>query len=221
MKIAGILMAALMLAACSSLPVIQPVSGPPTNRNVSCPSIFVRESTRFIHSIEVQASGRTQAVMIGITLLNPAVRSVSCAIVTPEGLSLFEASSAEGKVSVGRALPPFDAPDFAENMMADIGLIFLTPQGVLDRQGIFNDGRAVCRWHRKEGGWIDVSKSAEGPGRIERYTERGRLERSVTIVSDGDRAYSAIELHASDLISYSLNMSLIESEAVTEETRNY
>ena len=220
MNVVRILIAALMLAGCSSMPVIQPASGPERAQNTVCPEVFVKESTRFIHAIEARSAGRTQAVMIGVTFPEPKTRSVSCAVVSPEGLSLFEAASRGGEVHVARALPPFDAPDFAANMMADIELIFLAPQGIPAGRGVLSDGRAVCRWHPEKGGWVDVSRDAKGQSRIERYTEGGRLKRAVTFAAGPGSPYSAIELQASDLISYSLTMTLIESEAVTEETKN-
>lgn len=217
MKGISILIAALMVAACSSMPGIRPAADPA--RKAVCPPVFVEESTRFIHTIESRAAGKLQAVMIGVTLLHPQTRSVSSAIVSTEGLSLFEASSRKGEVHVSRALPPFDAPDFARNLMADVELIFLSPHGTLAQHGILADGRTVCRWRQEKGGWVDVSRDAQGQNRIERYSENGRLKRSVTLAAGHDNAYSAIELQASDLISYSLTMTLIESEAATEEIK--
>jgi len=218
MKGISILIAALMVAACSSMPVIRPAADPA--RKAVCPPVFVEESTRFIHTIESRAAGKLQAVMIGVTLLHPQTRSVSSAIVSAEGLSLFEASSRKGEVHVSRALPPFDAPDFARNLMADVELIFLSPQGTLAQHGILADGRPVCRWRQEKGGWVDVSRDAQGQSRIERYSENGRLKRTVTLAAGRGNPYSAIDLQASDLISYSLTMTLIESEAAAEEIKN-
>lgn len=213
------LIAALMIAGCSSLPEIRPASGLALEQRAVCSSVFVQKSTRFIHSIEARAAGKAQAVMIGVTLLNPQTRTVSTAIISAEGLSLFEATSVAGKLKVGRALPPFDAPDFARNMMRDIDLIFLAPQGTITAQGVGADGRAVCRWHQNRSGWVDISRNGEGQYRIERYTEGGRRERNVTITAGAGSSYAAIDLQASELVSYHLLMTLIESEAVTEEIK--
>jgi len=220
MKFVCGLMAVLMLAACSSLPVLRPVAGISPESGTSCPAVFVQDNTRFIHAIEAQAGGKTQAVMIGVTLLNPGAGSISSAIISTEGLSLFEAESVAGKIKVGRALPPFDAPDFSQNMMEDIALIFLPPSGVLYSKGVLADGRTVCRWHQKIGGWVDIGKDAQGRTRIERYTENGGLKRLVTIATDRNHAFATIDLQASDLISYRLTMTLIESEIVTEDLKN-
>lgn len=216
MKGLGMLMAALSLAACSALPVI----GPAPAGKMACPFAFSGESRRFVHAIEASAAGKTQAVMIGVTLLNPAARTISCAIVTPEGLSLFEATQDDGRLSVSRALPPFDSPDFARNMVEDIELIFLAPPGAPAGQGRLADGSAVCRWHRDRGGWVDVSKDMTGRVRIRRYTECGGLERTVALAADAENIYSVIDLQASGLISYTLHMTLIESESVAGETKN-
>lgn len=218
MKGVCVLIAALMLAACSALPVIQAV--PASDKKTGCPSQFTSEPRRFIHTIEAQAAGKTQAVMIGVTLLNPQTRMISSAIVSAEGLSLFEAASFAGDVKVSRALPPFDAPDFARNMMEDIDLIFLAPAGAPESQGVLAGGRAVCRWHRENGGWVDVSDDADGRIRIQRYTQGGALKRSVTLTAAEGNAYASIHLQASGLIHYTLIMTLLESEAVAPQTEN-
>lgn len=212
MKKRWMLTAVLMLAACQSLPVIE--QAPTPAKPIACPAVFSDAPTRFVHRIEARAAGQTQAVMIGVTVVYPREKIISCAVVSAEGLSLFEATSEAGTVKVDRALPPFDQPGFAENMMKDIALIFLAPDGVLSRRGRLADGRTVCRWHRAEGGWIDVSEAEDKKIRIQRYSERGASERFVTIAAQGDRAYAVIELQAFGLPGYFLLMDCMESEAV-------
>lgn len=214
MKGVWVLIASVLLAACQSLPVIQPA--PASVSKTSCPSVFTRIPIRYIHAIEARRAGKTQAVMIGVTLLNPETRTITSAIVSAEGLSLFEAASVAGDVKVSRALPPFDAPDFAKNLMADIELIFLAPRGMLKAQGILADGRAACRWHQEKDGWIDVSEDPLRNIRIQRYSQGARLERTVTLTPKSGDAYAAIVLQASGLIDYTLIMTLVESETVID-----
>ncbi len=218
MKGVCVLIATLVLAACQNLPVIGPP--PASGSKTACPSVFAETPVRFIHAIEARAAGKTQAVMIGVTVLNPETQTIESAIVSPEGLSLFEATAVAGDIKVSRALPPFDAPDFAKNMMNDIELIFLAPQGTLKEQGILADGRVVCRRHQEQGGWVDVSQDADGRIRIQRYSENAKPERTVTLTPQAGNAYAMIVLQAAGLIDYTLIMTLIESEAVADEAKN-
>ncbi len=216
MKYVYALIALLMLAGCSALPVIKSAPG----TQMACPRVFVEQSTRFIHAIEARAAGRTQAVMIGVTLVNPGERSISCAIVSPEGLSLFEAASVADEINVSRALPPFDKPDFAQNMMEDVRLIFLQPPGAPRAQGLLADGRPVCRWSLEKGGWVDVSGGATEDVRIMRYSENGRIQRRATLAAGKSHIYQTVELQAEGLIDYTLVMTLLESEGVSENAKD-
>jgi hypothetical protein len=218
MKGAWVLITTLVLAACQSLPVIQPA--PAGSGKTACPSVFAQAPIRYIHAIEARAAGKTQAVMIGVTLLNPETKAIASAIVSAEGLSLFEAASVAGDIAVSRALPPFDAPDFAKNLMNDIELIFLAPRGALQAQGNLADGHVACRWHLEKGGWIDVSEDMERNIRIQRYSQSSKLTRTVTLTPKSGNAYAAIVLQASGLIDYTLIMTLIESEAVADEAKS-
>jgi hypothetical protein len=184
---------------------------------MTCPSPFFTKKTRFIHAIEARMSGEIKAVMIGVTLADPALRTLSCAIMSPEGMVLFEAFFGPSGMIVNRALPPFDAADFADNMMDDIALIFLKPSGAVMQKGVLAAGEAVCRRHKNQGGWIDVLQRRDGRIQVRRYSEGGSLKRSVTLAGGPFNPYSTIELHALELVNYTLMMTLIESEAVQDE----
>ena len=82
-------------------------------KNIMCPSPFLTEKIRLIHAIEVRAAGQVQTVMIGVTMTDPVTRTISCALMSAEGMALFEAASGPDGLKVSRALPPFDAADFA------------------------------------------------------------------------------------------------------------
>ncbi len=207
----------LLPASCSSLPEIRPL--PAAERKTACPSPFVVQKTRFIHAIEAAAAGETRAVMIGVTVADPASGTLACALMSPEGLVLFEASRNSSGTEISRALPPFDASDFARGMMDDIGLIFFEPQEPIDRLGVLDTGLTVCRRRLRDGGWLDVGKDRDGRVRIQRYSEGGRLKRSVTLAGGAD-PYAAIDLQASEWTGYSLSMTLMESETLPDEARS-
>lgn len=205
---------ALLLVSCAALPAIPPVAKAPAGKTLTCPSPFLPEKTRLIHAIEVRAAGRAQTVMIGVTLMDPATRTISCALMSAEGLSFFEAVSGPDGLKVNRALPPFDAADFARNMMDDIELIFIAPQEALVQKGVLAGGEVVCRRHKEQGGWIDMLTGPDGRIQIRRYSEGGSLLRSVILDGESANAYSTIELQATQ---YTLVMTLIESETVKAE----
>ncbi len=216
MKGLVLLIGSFLLVSCAALPAIHPPPSVSSGKTIACPSPFLPEKTRLIHAIEVRAAGKIQTVMIGVTLLDPATRTISCALMSPEGMALFEATAGPGGLKIGRALPPLDSADFARNMMEDIELIFLAPPESLAQKGVFASGETVCRRHKESGGWIDV---LEGPHRriqIRRYSESGSLQRRVILDGKSANAYSAIELQST---TYTLMMTLIESETIKDEPR--
>lgn len=208
-----ILIGSLLLISCAALPVIRPSA----DQTMTCPSPFLPGKTRLIHTIEARLSGETKAAMIGVTLADPILRTISCALMSAEGMVLFEASSGPEGLQISRALPPFDAADFAQNMMDDIELIFLAPSGALQQKGVLTEGYPVCRRHKEPGGWIDVLSDHDGRIQIRRYSEGGRLQRRVTLAGGTANPYSSIELHASERVDYTLVMMLIESEMVKDD----
>jgi len=207
----------LLLASCSSLPEIRTL--PDAAGKTTCPSPFVVQKTRFLHAMEAAAAGETRTVMIGVTVADPASRTLACALMSPEGMVLFEASRNSSGMEISRALPPFDSSDFARGLLDDIGLIFFEPPEPVERLGVLDTGLTVCRRRLRDGGWLDVGKDRDGRVRIRRYSEGGRLKRSVTLAGGAD-PYAAIDLQAWEWTGYSLSMTLIESEILPDEARS-
>jgi hypothetical protein len=216
MKGVSIFILTFFLVSCQALPKIVDVPLTPKGKNnLICPSPFLKEKTRLIHAIEVHMAGNIRSAIIGVTLADPATRDISCAIMTAEGIVLFEAEESSGSLNVARALPPFDSTNFAKNMIADIKLIFFTPQGKNHQRGVLPDGAAVCRWHEDDGSWIDVSSSQQEAMEIKQYSTGGGLKRHVKFSNEtSENIYQNIELHAKELSDYSLLMTLIEAQAV-------
>ncbi len=203
-----------LLVSCAALPVIQP-SG---DHKTTCPSPFPDEKTRLIHAIEAGVAGETRAVMIGVTVVDPVSQEISCAIISPEGLSLFEARFGPDGMKVIRALAPFDAQDFASRMMEDMKLIFIAPRGEPRQKGLLASGDAVCRWHKDSGGWIDILQSADGRVRILLYSDSGGLRRAVALTQAAGHPYAAVDLEARGMIEYKLAMKLIEVETIKDRS---
>ena len=208
-----LILTALLLTSCQTLPAINSILPQVGSKDAVCPSPFLKEPYRLMHAIEVRMAGDTGGAIIGITVADPATRFVSCAIMTVEGMVLFEAE-ATPLLKVIRALPPFDSKNFAENMINDIKLIFFTPEGNIETKGTLPDGANICRWQEKSGDWIDVIARRPEGIEINRYSAYGSWQRKILLISAAENVYQRIELKAKETFNYSLIMTLIEAEPI-------
>ena len=208
----------IFLTSCQTLPQTLPSINSPVSstdqKAFACPYPFLKEKYRLVHAVETRMAGDTRGTIIGVTLADPLTRSVSCAIMTAEGMTLFEAESSPGALKVNRALPPFDSVDFAKNMIDDIKLIFFAPEGKLQIKGNLPDGADVCRYREGNGGWIDVSVNKSEGMEIKRYSSTGILKRQIRFIKSAGNIYQRIELQANEQFNYSLFMTLIEAQPV-------
>lgn len=217
MKCIYLFIVTIFLVSCQTLPTITPPIIPADQKNSSCPSPFLKEKYQLIHAIEIQAAGNTQGAIIGITVADPSNRFISSAIMTAEGMVLFEAQSDGEKLIVHRALPPFDSGDFAKNLIDDIKLIFFPPQGLMQNKGNLHDGSNACRWKEANGDFIDVIANTPEITEIKKYSSCGSLKRYIKLTQTLGNAYSSIELQGSEMVNYTLLMTLIESQRVEDE----
>ena len=94
----------------------------------SCAAVFPQGKWQFAHAIDFAMRDGSGTPVIGVTSLTG--NDIDCALITVEGLTLFEAAfHHDGSIEVRRAVPPFDGPDFAKGMIADIRAIFQPPTG--------------------------------------------------------------------------------------------
>ncbi len=211
-----LILTAFLLVSCSSLPVIKPLVPQAQPKLSFCPAPFLKEPYRLVHVIEAKVAGESPGAIIGITVVDPSTSFISCAVMTPEGMVLLEAQ-ATPTLEVIRALPPFDSGDLAKNLIEDIKLIFLAPDGDIRAKGILPDGAEICRWQQKSGGWIDViARQPEGI-EINKYSSYGRWQRRIKLNRPAENAYSRIELTAKEAFNYYLLMTLIEAEPLESE----
>lgn len=213
----ALLISLFAFCACTALPVIRAPEPTALGKQISCPSPFLQEKYRLIHAIESSVSGRLQGTMIGVTVADPIQRLISCAIMSAEGMVMFEAEAGPAFLKINRALPPLDSASFARNMIDDITLIFFSPEGQLEQLGYLKDGSTVCRYQAKDGGWIDVIASIRGETAIRRYTSRGALQREITLGDATVKPYEHIELLSEGLVDYSLIMNLIEAQRTVDD----
>ena len=212
MKYISLLIIVISLASCSTMPVITSPMLPAAQKNLTCPSPFLKEKSQLIHAIEINAAGNVQGAILGVTVVDPFTRFVSCAIMTAEGMVLLEAQSNGEKLIINRTLPPFDSGDFAKNLIDDIRLIYFNPQGLLQKNGNLPDGATACRWQEENGNFIDVIAGKLESAEIKKYSESGSLKRHIKLTQRDGNPYSIIELQGREMVDYTLLMTLIEAQ---------
>lgn len=206
---------ALLIAACARPPGLIP-AGPGMDPPGACAvPLFVTRPQRLVHAIEAEFSSGRGGVFMGVTVADPGGRHLQAALLTLEGLVLFEARS-DGVLQVRRHLPPFDRPGFAQGLFQDLELLyFLPPEGPALR-GRLADGAAACRYTAGDGSIVDLVHPAGGGWEIRRYDTRGRLTRRARPCQPaGDGPPDCVRLEALGPAEYRLTLRLLESEALT------
>jgi len=203
------------LVACapttrSPLPAVK-VDG---RARAECAKVFPKGHWQFVHSIDFRLEGGSGTTVIGVSNLDG--DAISCALITLEGLTLFEATChADRRLEVGRAVPPFDRPGFAQGLIADIRTIFQAPQGQ-ESSGYLKDGSGSCRFTEPDGSVIDVLLAKDACWQIKRYSAELVLDRRITAGNctkkEPDLIPDVIELTGYGRRGYSLKMTLIRAD---------
>ena len=206
---------ALMLCACAGAPLIQPppIQPPPIPDEIHCDRFFVHGKWQFLHRLFFRGPGGRSLGLLGATVISTREESVKTALMTPEGMVLFAAESGPA-LAVHQSVPPFDREGFAQGLMADVRMIFLAPGGPAE-QGSFEDGAAVCRYRRAEGGWLDAIWAGDGHRRIVAYDAAGRRIREV-VMERGAPGKGRMVLTASGDADYRIEMEGVEAVRLGE-----
>lgn len=178
----------------------------------ACSALFPAGCWQFVHSIAFHMAKGVDGTAVGVVVLSG--QEIKCALMTVEGLTLFEARSTGGEnVEVMRAIPPFDNRAFAAGLMQDIRTIFHPPPGAV-RYGSISDNSAVCRYSTTDK-VTDILPREDGCWSIYTYTDRIRT-RSIHTGScktvDSMKIPESLELLTSGPAGYTLNMTLISAE---------
>lgn len=216
-----VLLAALVLSACASLPPLKPVDPAlKTGVQEGCRRPFLISKYRLVHALDTIMPDGKRGTAIGIVAADPRTRRFQTALMTIEGLVLFAAESGETLV-VDRAVPPFDSPAFARSLVEDIRLAFFSPGEEPLAWGRDEKGGAlVCRFGRADGGFVDVLNKEGGAMEIRLYGEGEELRKRVVIPSfNRDGLAERIEIRSDAWPSYTLHLQLIESEAIAPQER--
>jgi len=212
------------LLACARMPALRPApSMAVPDIQEACAGVFPAGDRQFVHAVDTAMAGR-RATMIGVSVVSSASRTIRSALMSLEGLVMFAAREQDGKITIDRAVPPFDGPGFARGMLDDIRMIFLRPGPEPDAVGFTAAGAPVCRYTTGPERAIDVEVDpAGGTGgwTLRRY-DRGVLTRTVRADGlsrrppAGDRIPGRMQLKAYGARGYTLDLNLIEAVPVTD-----
>ncbi|MCJ8501603.1 DUF3261 domain-containing protein [Desulfatitalea alkaliphila] len=205
----------LLVVACAGPPRI---ALPPDDTNgdfaADCAAVFPQGNWQFAHAIQAHLPDGSRQTMIGITRISAAAQAFECAMLTLEGMVLFQARYDGTAIEVKKAVPPMDQPGFAQGLIDDIALLFFPPAAPPAQSGLLKDGARICRYPLGDG-IQDVVVQPDGRWEIRRYGADGRPRR--TVLPDGSEARhpqgfpSRLELRAHGAKGYRLNMSLMEA----------
>ena len=209
------------VVACAHLPEIHPpldTSG--LSAETYCGDPFPRGRWQLYHAIQATAPGGRKSVLTGVSVLSSRDRSIDCALMTPEGLVLFNGHY-NGILTVDRAIPPFDRPGFAQGLMDDLMLLFFAPRASLCQLGQLDRSNRICRFCSPNGTTDIVVKENRG-WEVRQYSGQNRLTRSV--VADnvvhiaGGTFPERMTLRNHGMLGYQLELKLLEAIPLNTES---
>lgn len=183
-----------------------------------CADVFPKKNGgkwQFVHSIDFTMKDGSGTTVVGVTTLDE--NDIECALVTVEGLTLFEATfSHDNSIEIRRAIPPFDKPEFAKGLINDIMAIFQPPAGNKMQIGQLAGAASACRYVQVDGGVVDVLPDIDSCLQIKSYNPDLILERSIFGQSCREIGSSLIpdyiELKTFGRTGYTLKMTLISAD---------
>jgi hypothetical protein len=177
---------------------------------------------QFVHSIDFTMRDGSGTTVIGVTSLSG--KDIECALITVEGLTLFEAVFGHDKsIEVRRAVPPFDRPGFATGLINDIRAIFQPPPGSMETgqlqlQPQSAGATSACRYRDGSDGVVDVLPDVDGCWQIKSYTSDLVMNRSIAGLSCRKRGFGRIPdyilLKTYGQTGYILKMTLISADNI-------
>ena len=182
-----------------------------------CVKFFPQGKWQFVHSIVFSLRNGVSSTVIGVTSLNGT--EIESALVTVEGLTLFEAAyHDDNSFEIRRAVPPFENPGFAEGLIRDVRAIFQLPIDSEVQTGHLAGKTPVCRYTDADGKITDILAADGDCLHIKNYTSDLILDRSIVGNSCRKRGSilipEYIELKIPGRSGYTLKMTLIRADQI-------
>jgi hypothetical protein len=130
---------------------------------------------------------------------------------TIEGLLLFDASTRKDVITVYRALPPFDGPEFRNALLRDVQFLLLAPAVEPQQCGIVDNGSSICRYGLSDGISIDVIVAPDTSWELREYKNGAGATRTAKGAAAGGLP-GAVVLNGLQPQPYSLQLRTISAE---------
>lgn len=219
----------LINAGCAGLPpIILPDNAPTPDRQMlsqELNQLFPTDSFQFVHTLELTMPGSHSAMLMGVVNIHPRYRAVRCVIMTLEGLVLFEAAHTSERLTIYRAVPPFDGQSFTRGLVSDIELIFFRPRGGLEVRGSLKNKNTILRFSEPDGGTLDIVTSPDKTVWTQNLrSARHRITRCVKYVFPKENTTKkspvfpkSITLTAAFPSRYTLTMTLTDANLIPDQ----
>jgi hypothetical protein len=226
LRILGPLALGLLATACAHLPELYELPEAPTAAGLQrrCHAVGPVRTLRAVHTIEARLPLGQTSSMLGVSAADPLRGRLRAALVSAEGLTLFEGLRSDGgQIRVLRAVPPLDGPDFGPMLLDDVALLLLAPRGPTLRMGRLESGEAVCRAPARSAAWpggiLDVLPEAvDGGAALRLYDGDEALRREVHLSGRTPSGlYQHMRLEAFGPGGYTLELTLLESEPMSPD----
>jgi hypothetical protein len=205
----------LTVCACTGLKPLTPLD--PARKTAvleGCRRPFLPGRYRLVHALETVMPDGAKGTAIGVLVADPRTLGFRTVLMTIEGFVLFDAEAGE-TLRVHRAVPPFDAPAFAEGLAEDIRLAFFPPGAAPAAWGEGEAGALVCRFERADGRIVEVLTFKGGVLVLRLYGAGQELLKKVKMTPpEVPGLAETLEIQSSGWRSYTLRLRLLESEAL-------
>ncbi|MDF1592201.1 MAG: hypothetical protein P1P89_11845 [Desulfobacterales bacterium] len=210
-----------LIAACGTLPKVDPVSGMLPDGPRECRRLFFQGRWQLQHAIVATLPGGQQNMLMGISIVSAGSGSIRSILMTIEGLVVFEAEY-DRDIRIVRAVSPFDSDHFAQGLINDLRLIFFMPEGALVETGRLQNGSTLCRYRQSDRLVVDIVRNTDDHWELRQYSRWFRKKRTVDIFFNdnfrfnGFHAPSRLTLTTFGYAGYTLDMDLIEAVSLEE-----
>lgn len=209
-------LSAACIAACSGVRHIRPASVNPA----LCSLPFTDKSCRYVYSLNAELPDSTRMTAMIVTVTDPAFEEIQAAILSLEGLVVFDATLSPDGMQVHRALPPFNRQRFAAGLMRDMQFIFMLPVGPPAITGMLDDGSTVCRYYDVLNSTVDVIVHPDGVCNVVQYSRYGKKLRGLKVHALQNDTPAMMKFTSFNPNSYALSMRLISVEPFTPNDRS-